>query len=592
MASMRDVIPLLSLTLLKWSDAHVALMFPEPRYPALDFLDTSRTMGPCGVPKQRKPQYTNLSVGSTYNFTWRLQYPHQGGYRITLTDKDGNVVEELAPTNGVEFTGTDDQISQSHKVRVTRACSECTVILERQALEWGTGYRFRSCADVNVLETVPDNLQCSSHGTKVNGRCACEPGYNGDICQYKTNCHSDEDCLNGGKCIVEFNSMVFASCYCSYGFFGKNCEKSYVNGEDECFAYARVHEERFNAYGMFDPDCYHMEKFSDGDFVYYRKTESDVEIILDFASTSWVSIGWRPEDLDKSCRLFPDLEGVRTKRSGDLKIPPLTAQNFSYQSVEKNEASSPSPHTNGTVFNRNNPPAKVAQEGPRPIMPRNNGLLASALHAPLHPMDCVDVLIGAVRNGRIRVQDCYSRDRSTPLEDYYYEGEMSLVATAGREVDGRTVIMFRRSVKEIEPTDHPLGPGRMFVVWAKGQQQDAYVHRVPSALEHSNLKVPFYVDDIVKYHGSKNRGTHFIDFTIPIKLKKSNDARVSISAAAPAREPEENTTSPRNNSSSISPLNIAHTTPTSPYYFQEVDDSSNRAFATFTAVVTALIVLQ
>ncbi|VDO45951.1 unnamed protein product [Haemonchus placei] len=107
---------------------------------------------------------------------------------------------------------------------------------------------------------------------------------------------------------------------------------------------------------------------------------------------------------------------------------------------------------------------------------------------------------------------------------------MSLVATAGREVDGRTVIMFRRSIKEIEPTDHPLGPGRLFVVWAKGQQQDAYFHRAPSALEHSNLKVPFYEDDIVKYHGSKNRGTHFIDFAIPVKLKKSNDARVSISA--------------------------------------------------------------
>ncbi|KHJ86211.1 hypothetical protein OESDEN_14046 [Oesophagostomum dentatum] len=55
-------------------------------------------------------------------------------------------------------------------------------------------------------------------------------------------------------------------------------------------------------------------------------------------------------------------------------------------------------------------------------MPRNNGLLDSALRAPLHAMDCVDVLIGAVRDGRTRVQDSYSRDRSTPLEDFWYGG--------------------------------------------------------------------------------------------------------------------------------------------------------------------------
>ncbi|KHJ77466.1 hypothetical protein OESDEN_22914, partial [Oesophagostomum dentatum] len=70
------------------------------------------------------------------------------------------------------------------------------------------------------------------------------------------------------------------------------------------------------------------------------------------------------------------------------------------------------------VIDRGHPPTKIAQEGPRPTMPRNNGLLDSALRAPLHAMDCVDVLVGAVRDGRTRVQDSYSRDRSTPLEDF------------------------------------------------------------------------------------------------------------------------------------------------------------------------------
>lgn len=31
--------------------AHVALTFPQARYPPLDFLDTARTSAPCGVPR-------------------------------------------------------------------------------------------------------------------------------------------------------------------------------------------------------------------------------------------------------------------------------------------------------------------------------------------------------------------------------------------------------------------------------------------------------------------------------------------------------------------------------------------------------------
>ena len=34
---------------------------------------------------------------------------------------------------------------------------------------------------------------------------------------------------------------------------------------------------------------------------------------MDFDTTSWISLGWRPEGLDPSCRLFPDLEGVSTR---------------------------------------------------------------------------------------------------------------------------------------------------------------------------------------------------------------------------------------------------------------------------------------
>ncbi|KAE9414773.1 hypothetical protein Angca_000168, partial [Angiostrongylus cantonensis] len=477
---MRDVVPLLILVLLAVGDAHVALTFPEARYPALDFLDTSRTMGPCGVPKPRKAHYTNLLAGSTYNITWRMQYPHQGGYRIILADQDGNTVEQLSPVSGMEYAGTDNQVAQSQEVHITRPCSQCTIILERQALEWGKSYRLRTCADVNVLETI------------------------------SANCHHDGDCLNGGKCLPEPNSIVVASCYCSYGFFGNSCELFFKREPDNCFAYEMVDEQRFNMYGMFSSSCYNREKLADDDFVYYRKVKSDVEIILDYATTSWISIGWRPEVLDRSCRLFPDLEvyckcmNLKRKTLRTAEQTEFTHKSFS------------------NMFHVSNLAITVN------ITVQSLFAAESALHAPLHAMDCIDILIGAVRDGRTRVQDSYSRDRSTPLEDFWYEGEMSLVGAYGRELDGRTIVMFRRPMQEIEPTDHPLGPGRLFVVSAKGQQQGAYSHGAPSALEVAHTIELFYMDDILKYHGIKNRGVHSINFTAPIKPWKPADTALGI----------------------------------------------------------------
>ena len=55
---------------------HVSLTWPAPRAPALDFLDSIRTPGPCGLPRQTPA--TSLLAGSTVNITWHLGYPHRG----------------------------------------------------------------------------------------------------------------------------------------------------------------------------------------------------------------------------------------------------------------------------------------------------------------------------------------------------------------------------------------------------------------------------------------------------------------------------------------------------------------------------------
>ena len=141
-----------------------------------------------------------------------------------------------------------------------------------------------------------------------------------------------------------------------------------------------------------------------------------MEIILDFKTESYVSIGWRPEQIDTTCRLFPDLEhGYRYKRQSQT----LPAPEF--------------PKNNG--FGKLTSPSNYMS------------LVESALKAPLHPMDCTDIIVGSVKDGFSRVQDMYTRDRSTPLDDVWFEGEMSLSAAYGVEKDGRTIVMFRRNVR-------------------------------------------------------------------------------------------------------------------------------------------------
>lgn len=56
---------------------------------------------------------------------------------------------------------------------------------------------------------------------------------------------------------------------------------------------------------------------------------------------------------------------------------------------------------------------------------------------------------------------------------------------------------------EIEPSDHPLGPGKIFMIYAKGQTAGSYEHSVKSGLESGKHKdTDFYRRDQLKYHGS------------------------------------------------------------------------------------------
>ena len=93
--------------------------------------------------------------------------------------------------------------------------------------------------------------------------------------------------------------------------------------------------------------------------------QNELELIMDYKGTSWISIGWRPLLINKSCRLFPDLENIKwkrnVKRSNSKEHP---------ESAETHEASN---NSSRMVDPHNLRPV------PKPPIPKNNGFRMSCL---------------------------------------------------------------------------------------------------------------------------------------------------------------------------------------------------------------------
>ena len=94
----------------------------------------------------------------------------------------------------------------------------------RRAQEWSRGYKFWSCADVDIIsKQLPDKELCTENGKYdkssgkffattweklniinwmpilISDKCLCNPKFYGNRCQYMNECSNDGDCLNGGR---------------------------------------------------------------------------------------------------------------------------------------------------------------------------------------------------------------------------------------------------------------------------------------------------------------------------------------------------------------------------------------------------------
>ena len=62
------------------------------------------------------------------------------------------------------------------------------------------------------------------------------------------------------------------------------------------------------------------------------------------------------------------------------------------------------------------------------------------------PMDCTDMVVMSARGRNSRIQDAYTRDRSTPKPDGHVGGTEDLTAAVGEEENGWTTVLFRKKL--------------------------------------------------------------------------------------------------------------------------------------------------
>uniref|UniRef100_A0A1I8BN16 EGF-like domain-containing protein n=2 Tax=Meloidogyne hapla TaxID=6305 RepID=A0A1I8BN16_MELHA len=402
--------------------------------------------------------------------------------RIRLLDYRGNELgsESMPLLHGVTEGQMAKAIQQSVEIRFPTECRNCTLLIEKINIHNNANNSNleRSCAEVDISDSASMYRflikNCFGNGIwedeVSSGRCVCSHGFSGQYCQHKDDCADDLECGPNGKCITNGIMRGHKSCFCQFGFFGTNCERN-----QNCFRHvgpSPVAEANGNLrYGLFNPDCYSSktlnEEETEEDRLHWRLVGNQLELILDFCTSNlhnWIGIGWRPLQIPLSCRLFPQI----------------------ISSLEQ----------------------KLA---------KTSGLSREWLEQPLNPMECADMIMGSIREGNLlHIEDLYSRDMSSPLRDSLLDGEESLSAAYGLQTGNRTLLMFRRLISEIEPTDHPLGPGNIFVLYAKGQLgigRDGNLEKLD--------------DQQWKYHGSEstNRGHLEIEF---VKQSQMNQIRVPL----------------------------------------------------------------
>eukprot|EP00803_Ostreobium_quekettii_P001912 evm.model.scf_457.4 EVM.evm.TU.scf_457.4 scf_457:58791-66895(-) len=318
---------------------HVRLAYP-PSISSMDFLDNARTVGLCGgeasgadgsgywrLPAVNNATTTALPAGRGVEVTWDLHYPHQGGWAFELFDAQGTLVSMWSDTT--HWDCDSDGTQQSATLTMPKApCKGCLLRLQRQALEWGDGYLFRSCALVDVVDLGKGHKaacgDCSGHGECVQGKCECDSSpekgfWYGAHCERQNECNAHSDCGDGGKCI-DTGALTDPQkqCYCKEGWFGDEEQPWASLGSSlptrKCSRQSDLQLGKPADWG----DEYPFKKVSPGNgafTVFYKVDGEEIEFAIHANTTDWVAVGLRASSIKGQPARVAPVAGGATAQS-------------------------------------------------------------------------------------------------------------------------------------------------------------------------------------------------------------------------------------------------------------------------------------
>ena len=232
-----------------------------------------------------------------------LHYAHQGGWLFELYDADSQMTSTW--NNSDHWDCVSDSTQQSATLKMPETpCKGCVLRLRRQALEWGSGYRFHSCALVDIVDDAADCNGCSGHGKcDKKGKCECDSSpkdgfWYGEYCQSQNECEEDEHCGEGGVCVDTGNiTPPNKQCYCREGWFGKETKPlkgSYITSRN-CNKRSKLK--------MGEPDDWEDEypvmyaSVPEGNFKLFFKIDeeaNEIEFAIKAKTSNWAAFGFRP----------------------------------------------------------------------------------------------------------------------------------------------------------------------------------------------------------------------------------------------------------------------------------------------------------
>jgi len=296
--------------------AHVSLKYPVPAT-SIDFTDNFRTSGYCGfqvsgndgsnlwrLPPINTSIVTPLKAGSTVTMSWNQHYPHNGGYELDIHRVENGVLGERVACEKNFGCVDGTQLNASVVLPANVTCELCLVRMQRQALEWGGGYLFRSCAFVSIADDLDDCQGCSGQGTCVEGQCQCNRSpatgfWYGEYCEQEDECDTDADCGEFGVCQdSKAATAPRKQCFCKKGYFG---DEFVLPGGTPTRKCTRESTLTLGNYSAWESE-YAANRVSTptGNYTVYWNINEEagyIEYAMSLLSDAWVSTALRPESI-------------------------------------------------------------------------------------------------------------------------------------------------------------------------------------------------------------------------------------------------------------------------------------------------------